>query len=249
MRTPAWARRTLAGARSPVRDSSLPAMLSWVTSTARPPSSVGDGHADRTADGVEHDDVAVGGQRGRAPADVGDVDDDGAVVDLVLADAGRPPVHCTTADPSGGAVGAEADVDAEPGDLGAEPRRRAARSARPRRPARRARPPARRARPGGPARRRRGRPPARPGRRRRRRRPAGSRAGDVPVGVLGLPAGRRLADARHERVAGVADLARLVAPGARADPLGLPARSLATRSGSAIWARVISTAAHEAGSS
>ena len=39
MRTPAWARRTLAGARSPVRASSLPAMLSWVTSTARPPSS------------------------------------------------------------------------------------------------------------------------------------------------------------------------------------------------------------------
>ena len=30
---------------------------------------------------------------------------------------------------------------------------------------------------------------------------------------------------------------------------GTPARSLATRSGSAIWARVISTAAHEAGSS
>ena len=39
MRTPHWARRTLAGARSPVRDSSLPAMWSWVISTARSPSS------------------------------------------------------------------------------------------------------------------------------------------------------------------------------------------------------------------
>ena len=39
----------------------------------------------------------------------------------------------------------------------------------------------------------------------------------VPVGILRLPPRRRFADARDERVAGVAHLARLVAPRARAD--------------------------------
>ena len=39
IRTPRWARRTLAGARSPLRDSSLPAMWSGVTRIARGPSS------------------------------------------------------------------------------------------------------------------------------------------------------------------------------------------------------------------
>ncbi len=52
-----------------------------------------------------------------------------------------------------------------------------------------------------------------------------------PVGVLGLAPARRLADAGHERVAGVAHLTRLVAAGARPDALWGAARSLATRSG------------------
>ena len=43
----------------------------------------------------------------------------------------------------------------------------------------------------------------------------------VPVGILGLAAARRLADAGDDRVAGVAHLAGLVAASARADPVGL----------------------------
>ena len=44
--------------------------------------------------------------------------------------------------------------------------------------------------------------------------------GDVPVRVLGLAAARRLADAGHDRVAGIAHLAGLVAADARPDPVG-----------------------------
>ena len=45
--------------------------------------------------------------------------------------------------------------------------------------------------------------------------------GRVPVGILGLAPARRLTDARHDRVADVADLARLVAAGARPDLVGV----------------------------
>ena len=62
-RTPARASRALAGARSPVRESSLPAMWSWVTRTARGAELLGQGDADRPADRIEHDDVAFGGER------------------------------------------------------------------------------------------------------------------------------------------------------------------------------------------
>ena len=43
----------------------------------------------------------------------------------------------------------------------------------------------------------------------------------VPIGILGLAAARRFADARHDRVTGIAHLTGLVAPGARTDPVGL----------------------------
>ena len=46
----------MAGARSPDRESSLPAMWSWVTSIARVRQLLGEGDADRSADRVEHDD-------------------------------------------------------------------------------------------------------------------------------------------------------------------------------------------------
>ena len=101
--------------------------------------------------------------------------------------------------------------------------------------------PARSTRRGGRGWRRRGPSPARRRRRRRPRRGAAAARGHVPVGILGLAARRRLADAGDDRVAGVAHLARLVAADARPDRAGAPDRSLATRSGSAIWARVIST--------
>ena len=93
------------------------------------------------------------------------------------------------------------------------------------------------------------RPGRSPGRRGRRRppRPRGVARRRVPVGVLGLATARRFADARHDRVAGVAHLARLVAADARPDPIGLVPRTLATRSGSAIWARVISTPSQRPG--
>ena len=43
----------------------------------------------------------------------------------------------------------------------------------------------------------------------------------VPVGILGLATARRFTDARHDRVARVAHLTRLVAAGARPDPVAL----------------------------
>src|SRR4029079_8094799 len=43
----------------------------------------------------------------------------------------------------------------------------------------------------------------------------------VPIGILGLATARRFADARHDRVAGIAHLTRLVAAGARPDPIAL----------------------------
>ena len=113
---------------------------------------------------------------------------------------------------------AELDVDAEPARLGDQPVDE--RAVRARRTA--AIPPSvlgaldDRARRGRGSRRP-GRPPARPAPppttttvARRARRP-------VPVGILGLAAARRLADARDDRVARVAHLARLVAAGARPD--------------------------------
>ena len=75
IRTPRCWSRTLAGARSPVRDSSLPAMLSWVTRTARLAELLGQRHRDRTADRIEEHDVALLGQAHLASADLGHVED------------------------------------------------------------------------------------------------------------------------------------------------------------------------------
>ena len=58
MVTPRWARRTLAGARSPVRDSSLPAMWSCVMRIARSPRSSAKCDRYRPADRVEQCDRA-----------------------------------------------------------------------------------------------------------------------------------------------------------------------------------------------
>ena len=252
MRTPRWARRTLAGARSPVRDSSLPAIWSWVISTARVAELLGERDGDRAADRVEQRDrrrrpaaaaVPRGRRRRRARRRRSSI--------VVLA-AARRPSRCTarrTAPSARRRRVAGAQLDAE--------------AWRSRRPA------SRRGRPSGPGdrghaaeRRRRlddrtsvaadaQRPepsPGRPGRRRRRRRRAGGGAGAYQSGSSVSRPARRLADAGDDRVAGVAHLARLVAADARADPRrASPARSLATRSGSAIWARVISTPSQRAG--
>ena len=227
MRTPAWARRTLAGARSPERASSLPAMLSCVTSTARPPELLGEGDGDRArrSDRTARRRRRPGARprragrrprrrprrrrRSRTPG------------------AGRPS-RCTArrTAPSGTSVVSPC----------ARRRRAGATSAAshstsgPFGPATAASPPSRRrlldhrhawprmaatravSRPAGPA------PTTTTSRGRSRRR--------VPVRVLGLAPRRRLADARHDRVAGVADLARLVAAGARPDPLGLAGAQL-----------------------
>ena len=250
MRTPAWARRTLAGARSPERASSLPAMLSCVTSTARPPSSsarataIGPpiGSNSTTSPSVRQRRRRRAGRRrrrGRRPRRAR----------RTRGHRRAPPVHCTTHPPAGTSV-----VPVRTSTPSRATSAASQATSEPFGPATAASPPSRRrplderdamaARRRDPRRLQPGRAAADDGDVRRAR-----RAGDVPVRVLGLAARRRLADARHERVAGVAHLARLVAAGARPDLLGVPARSLATRSGSAIWARVISTAAHCAGSS
>ena len=221
MRTPAWARRTLAGARSPVRASSLPAMLSWVTSTARAAELLGEGDGDRAADRVEHHDVAVVGQRDRRRG-------------------GRRRRRRRPRRRRRRTRGRRAATAGALHDARRRRARRSCRCARRRRGGRPRRPASRRARRSG----RRRRPARRASSRARRastrwpriagdagRLQPGRAAADdddvagrarrrVPVGVLGLAARRRLADARHERVAGVADLARLVAAGARADALG-----------------------------
>ena len=123
MRTPAWARRTLAGARSPERASSLPAMLSCVTSTAAAAELLGEGDGDRAADRVEQHDVAVGRQRGDARA--GRRRRRGRRPRRATSYSrapGRPPVHCTThAARAGSSVVPVRTVDAEAGDLGRQP--------------------------------------------------------------------------------------------------------------------------------
>ena len=226
MRTPAWARRTLAGARSPVRASSLPAMLSWVTSTARPPSS----SARATPIGPP-----IGSNTTMSPA-AGSVAAPRRTSATSRTTAPSATSYSRTAGDRAGAL----HDDVDPSGTSSVP----VRTSTPSRPTSAAEPVDER--PLGPA--TAASPPSsavrststtrwpalggdaghlQPGRsatddgdvaRRARR--------DVPVGVLGLPSRRRLADARHERVAGVAHLARLVAAGARADPLGLPGAQL-----------------------
>ena len=227
MRTPAWARRTLAGARSPLRASSLPAMWSCVTSTARVAELLGQSDADRSADRVEHDHVTLVRQRHLTEPQRGDVDHRGIRGDGVVR-ATRPrsgALHDDIARPS-----AAPPSECARRHRAAPPRRpttrRAGRSDPPPPPARPAvedrstsvtrcpRSAATRAvsNPAGP-------PPTTTMRRDTR-----SRA--RPLRILRLPARRRFADARHERVANVAHLARLVAAGARPDPLRVPGAQL-----------------------
>ncbi len=112
MCTPRCWSRTLAGARSPVRDSSLPAMRSCVTSMARSPSSSASATRDRAADRIEEHHPPFGRELGDAGPHLDHVQDRCIVNDVVgriapaaagalqhdLAWLGRPVVdperHC-----------------------------------------------------------------------------------------------------------------------------------------------------------
>ena len=124
MRTPTRANRALAGARSPVRESSLPAMWSWVTRTARAPSSSARATPIGPPIGIEHDDVAFGGEIDLPPTQLGHVDHHRVVADLVLPRSpATEPVHWITASaPAGTSDGLEPHVDTEPGNLARQPR-------------------------------------------------------------------------------------------------------------------------------
>ena len=219
-RTPARASRALAGARSPVRESSLPAMWSWVTKTARDPSSSARATPIGPPTGSNTTTSPSAGSATAAPTKLGDVEHDRVVAHLVLP---RPGDGAGALDHRVGTGRhlrcVELHVDPEPGDLARQPRDE------------------RLVRPGD---RRQAAQPSRAlddrdrvpadGRHPRRLQPGrtptddddgtASRRRRVPVGVLRLVPRSRLADARHERVAHVAHLAGLVAAGARPDPLG-----------------------------
>ena len=219
MRTPACARRTFAGARSPVRASSLPAMWSCVSSTARPPSSSAMATPAGPPTGSNDDDVTL--RRHAAPCPAARRPRRARRRRRRRRSRGGPAANRCTARPprrratsvapvriSAPARTASAASHSTRAALGpatpASPPVTGSRSTIvtwwPRRPATRAT-----SRPAGP-------PPTTTTSR-------GRRAGRVPVRVLRLPTGGRLADARHDRVADVAHLARLVAPRARPDPL------------------------------
>ena len=184
-RTPRCASRTFAGARSPVRLSSLPAIWSCVISTARSPSS----SASATAIGPpigSNSAIAPVGQGDRFAAHVDDVEHGRVVVDLVLAQP-RPSARRLDEHLAGavdvGVVDAELDRHTLERAL-ARPasRRAAARAAGRRRDAAGRRATARRSARGARAARRRVRSPGRPRRRRRRRRRAGRAAGAYQSG-------------------------------------------------------------------
>ena len=237
----------LAGARSPERASSLPASWSWVTRTARRPELLGQRHADRSADRVEDHHVArrpaARRRRGAGRAT------SSTSAPSSTSWSGSPGCdrRCTARRrrPVRDVGGAEPHVDADAG----RPRPPATRPAAPFGPATAGTPPSavvalddRDAVPAerGDAR----RSPARPVR--RRRRPpteAGGRAGYQSGSSVSRPddgspmhvtSGLRTSRTWHiwlQRVHGRIRSA-------------WPARTLATRSGSAICARVISTPAH-----
>ena len=111
-RTRVWARRTLAGARSPVRDSSLPAMWSWVTRIARSPSSSASATAIGPPIGSNTTIVAVVRQRDEPAPHVGDVDHGRHRDRRRSARPGREPVHCTITDPRSATRQLLAEADA-----------------------------------------------------------------------------------------------------------------------------------------
>ena len=230
MRTPAWARRTLAGARSPVRgqlvagdvvlgDEDRPRRRAPRRGRRRSARRSG-----RTA------------RRRRRRADVADAASGTSATSSTPGPRRRPRTRASPATRPGAL---HDHLAARPprrrpsstraarrrrrrGDLGLPATDERAGRARRRRPARR----------GGPSRSTSGTGCPRAGghpRRLQTGRPAAddddvaraTAAGAYQSGILGLPPRRRLADARDDRVARVAHLARLVAAGARADPLGL----------------------------
>ena len=219
MRTPAWARRTLAGARSPERASSLPAMLSCVTSTARPPSSSARATAMGPPIGSNSTMSPRSGNAASPRRSAATSTTRAPSANVVLAGAGLAAGALHDAPAGRDVRRRRPHVDAEPGDLGGEPGDEVA---------------VRAGDGGQPAERRRlldERDVMAAGRGDACGLQAGGAAADDrdvaghggrgrPVGVLGLAARRGLADARDQRVAGVADLARLVAAGARPDLLG-----------------------------
>ena len=199
----------------------------------RPRSELlGDRHTDRTADRVEDDDGPLGRHGGDPGTDIGDVEHRGIVIGVVRVRSGDRTGALHDHDPRR-RIWPASRCQVTP-SVTATPSRSSSRTYQstsgPCGPANRATPPscvvalddghvvaADRRDPGG----------LEAGRAATDHHDRAGRARRlVPVGILGLATARRFADARHDRVARIAHLTRLVASGARPDAIDLVPRQL-----------------------